>query len=113
MSQHTVVRGISKVPRELFDYESNEMARLEVDTHKKVADLKFVFGWDQPLQSFYLQVHDAFVAEEDANPVVWLGATADTRMYEVEQLVYVAVKHGLIISHKLQAELYEEKAVGV
>jgi len=113
MSQHTVVRGITKVPRELFDYESNEMARLEVDTHKKVADIKFVFGWDQPLQSFYLQVHDAFVAEEDANPVVWLGATADTRMYEVEELSRAAAKHGLHIDHPTQVKLYGEKDDGV
>jgi hypothetical protein len=26
---------------------------------------KFVFGWDQPLLSFYLQKHDLTISEED------------------------------------------------
>lgn len=73
---------------------------------------KFVFGWDQPLQSFFLQKHDPTRSEDD-QIVVWLGATADTRMYEVENLVHAAHKHGLHIDHKMRVTLYEEKDDGV
>ena len=73
---------------------------------------KYVFGWDHPLQSFYLQVHDLIREDPDENPVVWLGATAWTSMYEVEELVSAAQKHGLFIDRTLQAELYGEKDDG-
>lgn len=72
---------------------------------------KFVFGWDQPLQSFYLQKHDPAQAE-DEQIVVWLGATADTKMYEVEDLVHAANKHGLLIEHPMRVTLYGEKDDG-
>lgn len=75
--------------------------------------IKWVFGWDHPLQSFYLQKHDGLVEDEDANPVLWLGATFDTKMYEVEDLVRVAKKHGLIIDQTTQSKLYLEKDDGV
>jgi hypothetical protein len=92
---------------------------MQVGTGAKVTldgkwhDLKFVFGWDQMLQSFYLQKHDAYIEDQDANPVVWLGATADTRMYEVEDLVNAARKHGLTIPYETQVKLYGEKDDGV
>lgn len=73
---------------------------------------KFVFGWDQPLQSFYFQKHDPSQAE-DEQIVVWLGATADTKMYEVENLVHAAHKHGLKIEHQMRVKLYGEKDDGV
>lgn len=94
MSQHTIVQG----PTQVGDGWE---------------DIKWVFGWDQPLQSFFLQKHDGFRKDEDVNPILWLGATAITRMYEVEDLVKVARKHGLDISHELQVELYGEKDDGV
>jgi hypothetical protein len=72
----------------------------------------FVFGWDQPLQSFFLQKHDSDMPEE-ANPVVWLGATSDTQMYEVEDLVQMAKRHGCYISHEMRVKLYGEKDDGV
>jgi copper oxidase (laccase) domain-containing protein len=72
---------------------------------------KFVFGWDQPLMSFYLQKHDPTQAEDD-QIVVWLGATADTKMYEVNDLVYAAHKHGLLIDHSTRVQLYGEKDDG-
>jgi fibrillarin-like rRNA methylase len=71
---------------------------------------KWVFGWDQPLMSFFLQVHDEHF-DEDENPVVWLGATADTTMYEVEDLVKAASVTGLDISYA-QSKLYAEKDNG-
>jgi copper oxidase (laccase) domain-containing protein len=72
---------------------------------------KFVFGWDQPLQSFYLQKHDPTQSEEE-QIVVWLGATADTKMYEVEDLVHVAHRNGLRIGHQMRVKLYGEKDDG-
>lgn len=73
---------------------------------------KFVFGWDQPLMSFYLQVHDSTLPE-DEQVVVWLGADAATRMYEVENLVNAARKEGLLIEHQMRVKLYGEKDDGV
>lgn len=73
---------------------------------------KFVFGWDQPLQSFFLQQHDGDLSEEE-NPVVWLGTTAETEMYEVEHLVQAAAEHGLVIDHATRVKLYGEKDDGV
>jgi hypothetical protein len=78
-------------------------------------DKKFVFGWDQPLMSFYLQVHDMTRPEDDEdNPriIFWAGATVDTKMYEVEDLVRVARRQGLRIDHIQQVKLYGERDEG-
>lgn len=74
-------------------------------------NLEWVFGWDQMLMSFFLQIHDEDLPEED-NPVVWLG-TAGTSMYEVEDLVREAKKHGLDIDADLRVRLYRDKDDGV
>jgi hypothetical protein len=71
-----------------------------------------VFGWDQPLQSFYLQVHDPGLPEDD-RIVIWLGADKDTAMYEVEDLVQAAMKQGLAIDHSYRIVLYREKDDGI
>lgn len=79
-------------------------------------DQKFVFGWDQPLSSFYLQVHDMTRPEDDEEKpriIFWAGATVDTQMYEVEDLVKVARRKGLVIDHIQQVKLYGEKDDGV
>jgi hypothetical protein len=73
---------------------------------------EFVFGWDQPLMSFYLQVLDLTLSE-DEQIVIWLGSTGATAMYEVEHLVRVARKHGLDIPYETQVKLYEEKDDGL
>lgn len=72
---------------------------------------KFVFGWDQPLQSFFLQVHDS-TRSEDEQIVTWLGVTKDTKMYEVEDLCHEAFKHGLMLDHSMRVQLYGEKDDG-
>lgn len=72
---------------------------------------KYVFGWDQPLQSFYLQVHDTSRAE-DEQIIAWLGATSETKMYEVEELTQVAMQYGLRLDHPMRVELYGEKDDG-
>lgn len=75
---------------------------------------KYVFGWDQPLLSFYLQVHDLTKDEDDEDRIpVWLGATAESKMYEVGELVTAAQRYGLHIFHPVQVELYGEKDDGV
>lgn len=82
----------------------------------EVEDKKFVFGWDQPLQSFYLQVHDLTRPEDDEeNPriIAWYGATKDTTMYEIDDLADKARRHGLIISHGMRVKLYGEKDDGI
>jgi hypothetical protein len=77
-----------------------------------VKDMKYVFGWDQPLMSYYLQVHDLTLSG-DEQIVAWLGATADTRMYEVEDLVRTAKKYGLDILYKTQVKLFQDKDDGI
>ncbi len=72
---------------------------------------RFVFGWDPPLQSFFLQVHHAD-ALEDENPVVWLGATLETAMYEVDDLVGAACENGLKIGTEMRLTLNEDKDEG-
>lgn len=73
---------------------------------------KWVFGWDQPLQSFFLQVHDT-TRDEDDQIITWLGATAETRMYEVQDLVTAAARNGLLLDHPMRMALYGEKDNGV
>jgi hypothetical protein len=96
VSQHVIISGISR--------------NKETETWE---DIKWVFGWDQPLMSFYLQKHDAFIDNPDDNPVLWLGATSDTKMYEVEDLVREAAKAGLAIDHETQVKLYTERKMMV
>lgn len=73
----------------------------------------WVFGWDQPLQSFFLQVHhlDAPEDHEDRCQYV-VGASADTHCYEVEDLVRVAKSRDLYIPLETQTDLYLEKDEG-
>lgn len=72
---------------------------------------KWVYGWDQPLQSFFLQKHD-LTKPEDEQIVAWLGATNTTKMYEVEDLVREARVLGLDILHGAQTQLYADKDEG-
>lgn len=72
---------------------------------------KWVFGWDQPLMSFFLQVHD-LTRDEDDQIVAWHGATSETTMCEVEELVQVASQYGLDIVPSFRIELYGEKDDG-
>lgn len=72
---------------------------------------KYVFGWDQPLQSFFLQVHHLDAPEEEQIKV-WLGTDPATQMYEVEDLVREAAKEDFDIPYRIQVELYGEKDDG-
>lgn len=75
-------------------------------------DKKFVFGWDQPLQSYFLQVHDTTRSEEE-QIVAWLGADLATVMYEVGDLARAARAWGLLIDHPMRVTLYGEKDDGI
>lgn len=72
---------------------------------------KWVFGWDPPLQSFYLQIHDLRLPEDD-RIVIWLGADKDTMMPEVRDLTRASMKHGLSIHHSYRYALDREKDEG-
>ena len=74
---------------------------------------KFVFGWDQHLMSFYLQIHDLTLDEDDDDRVQFvLGSTVDTIFYEVDTFVIAAKRYGLDIPYKAQVTLYGEKDDG-
>jgi hypothetical protein len=83
------------------------MSRHEITNDKGT----WAFGWDQPLMSFYLQLYDGDV-EPDENPVIWIGATSETRMYEVEDLTRFARRNGLDIPQSMQTTLYDDKDNG-
>lgn len=100
-------------PDDREELQARDTRKVSMSRHiVKQEEKKYVFGWDWPLMSFYLQVHDLIRADREANPVVWLGATADTQMHEVEHLVQAAAQHGLNIDHSTQAELYKDKDYG-
>lgn len=72
----------------------------------------FVFGWDQPLRSFFFQKHDLSL-NEDTRITVWLGATKDTSMPEVHHLDDAARKNGFKIPYETVVKLYREKDDGI
>lgn len=85
------------------------MSRHIVELNEK----KYVFGWDQMLQSFFLQIHDLIKDEDDEDRIpVWLGADKDSQMYEVEDLVKAAQRYGLLIDHQMKITLWGEKDDG-
>lgn len=72
----------------------------------------WVVGWDHPLMTFYLQRFDKGDTEGNVADI-WIGATVDTKMYEVEDVVRAAAKNGLVIDHEMQVKLYGDKDDGV
>ena len=79
------------------------MSRHEVVSENR----KWVFGWDNPLMNYFLQVHDATLPEEE-NPIFWKND-----MYDLEELVGEAKKQGLDLSPGLQKWLFNEKDEGL
>lgn len=87
------------------------MSRHEVDSED--GSRKWVFGWDQPLQSFFLQVHHLDAPEDHEDRCRYVaGASSDTTLYEVEELVALTKKNGLYIPLETQTDLYLEKDEG-
>jgi hypothetical protein len=88
----------------------DSMSRHIVEREKK----KYVFGWDQHLMSFFLQIHDLTLDEDDEDRIDYaIGATANTIVYEVDEFVKVARRYGLDIPYKTRVELYGEKDDGI
>lgn len=83
------------------------MSRYEVQN----GHIKWIFGWDQPLMSFFLQLHNLDLPEEE-RIISWAGSTVNDRLYEVEELVQMANQHGLDIDSQTQAALYLDKDEG-
>ncbi len=82
------------------------MSRHEITNDKGT----WIFGWDQPLMTFFLQLRDGDLPEEE-NPVIWLG-TEPRQIYEVTDLVADAGRNGLVIDQQMQATLYADKDDG-
>ena len=101
----------------LIDTEATQIQATRKDSMSQhiveAGRFKYVFGWDQALMSFFLQVHDSEIIDPDNNPVHWVGADPQTKMYEVEELCRAADIHGLYISHDIRVQLYAEKDDGV
>lgn len=76
-----------------------------------VTDRTWVFGWDNHLQSFFLQVHDHRLSEDD-NPIVWKGADAASHMSSVDNLVRTARQYDLAIDPEMQLVLYVDQDQG-
>jgi hypothetical protein len=73
----------------------------------------WVCGWDNMLQSYFLQKYVPNLPE-DVNPVLWLGADAETRMYELEELVDSVFKHsGIILGTTAKLQLYQDRDEGL
>jgi hypothetical protein len=73
-------------------------------------NIEFLFGWDQPMLTFFLQINDKH-ADEDDGPLYWYG-TGLREIYEVEDLASIAKRHGLQINHERQVNLYSDKDLG-
>lgn len=86
------------------------MSRHEVDKTEEAR--KWVFGWDQPLMSFYLQVHHLDAPEDHPDRILILGADKDTMMHNLDDLVREARKHDLVLPSQVRAQLYAEKIDG-
>ncbi len=84
------------------------MSRHEVPARKP--GQKVFIGWDHPLLTFFGQVYDEAV-DEDENPVVWVGTSRLRGIYEIEDLVRVMGKHA-VIDADMRTKLYSDKDEG-
>ena len=82
------------------------MSRYEIEK----GSTKYIFGWDPPLQTYFLQVK-ALTLPEDDQIKIWLG-TSLREILEVDELVRVTEIQGLEIGHRLEMDLYEDKDNG-
>lgn len=81
--------------------------------HKiSTGNMKYVFGWDQALQSYFFQVHDTEL-DEESNPIYWYGAASAFPLYELEDLTAVMEKHGIKVDPEMSATLYLDKDEGI
>jgi len=76
----------------------------------------WVVGWDQPLQTFFLQQHKRS-AKPDANPIKWWPRTNSRNpeigpMYELEDLERVMRRNGIVLEHSVKTQLYLDRDEG-
>lgn len=69
--------------------------------------LRWIFGWNQSLRSFFLVKHDKTLGD-DQNPVIRLG-TLPREISEADGLCSLALMAGLNISRELLFQLYRDK----
>lgn len=69
--------------------------------------LRWIFGWNQNLRSFFLIKHDKTLGDEQ-NPVIRLG-TLPRDISEAEGLFTLASMVGLSIPNELRFQLYRDK----
>ena len=81
------------------------MSRHKIETVNHI----WVFGWDPPLRTFFLQ---RFSPGEDEVADFWLGGEPNTYMREVEDLVREAHRCGLHIDYTHQVLLYGDQHDG-
>jgi hypothetical protein len=69
--------------------------------------VRWVFGWNQNLRSFFLVKHDKTLGDEQ-NPVIQLG-TLPRDISEADGLVTLASMAGLGIPNEVLLQLYRDK----
>lgn len=69
--------------------------------------IRWVFGWNQNLRSFFLIKHDKSLGDEQ-NPVIRLG-TLPRDISEADGLFTLALLAGLNIPNDLRFQLYRDK----
>jgi hypothetical protein len=69
--------------------------------------LRWIFGWNQSLRSFFLVKHDKTLGD-DQNPVIRLG-TLPREIAEADGLCCLALMAGLNIPRELLFQLYRDK----
>lgn len=69
--------------------------------------VRWIFGWDQNLRSFFLVKHDKTLGDEQ-NPVIRLG-TVPRDISEADGLYTLAMLAGLSIPNDLRLQLFRDK----
>jgi hypothetical protein len=68
-------------------------------------------GWDHPLLTYFGQVYDLSIEEEDERLVYWIGADPGQHIYEIEELA-VRMRKYADISNEMRVTLYGDKDEG-
>lgn len=83
------------------------MSRYEIAGRR--SGTRVAVGWDHPLLTYFVQVHDDRLDEEE-NPTVWLGASV-RELYDLDDLKR-AIRPHADLSLELGAALYRDRDEG-
>ena len=83
------------------------MSRYEIPGRKPGTTV--AVGWDHPMLTYFVQVYDPAV-EEDENPVVWLGGKP-RELYDLEDLKRAIRRHA-DLTDELAVTLYGDRDEG-